>query len=195
MQGPAPDLPKAVAAVAEPEMEVRVPGTAKPRFKAPGAKKKKDVVNWLIFLLVLGGVPAAAYHFRQQIVDYWPPAARLYTELGVKLRVVGEGLEIRNLNLSNTRRGGDPVLVVAGEIANTTQEAKDVPGLRGALLDSQKRELQHWTFASGHDRLLPGEVAAFQTEVVNPKPGATNISITFTAERAQPPAEMTPAGH
>jgi hypothetical protein len=144
---------------------------------------------------VLGGVPAATYHFRQQIVDYWPPAARLFTELGVKLRVVGEGLEIRNLNLTNTRRDGGVVLVVAGEIANTTQEAKDVPALRAALLDSQKRELQDWIFSAGHDRLLPGEVASFQTEVADPKAGAANISITFTAGHAPPAAEMTPAGH
>ena len=185
MQGPAPDLPKAVAIGADGDAE-GTPRRAGRRALARGAKK--GAVGWLVFLAVLGGGFAASYHFRQQIVDYWPPAARLYTELGIKLKVVGEGLEIRNLNLSHARRDSGTVLVVAGEIANTTQEAKDIPALRGALLDSNQTELQHWMFAAGHDRLLPGEVAAFETEVADPKPDATNISITFTTERVSPPA-------
>jgi len=185
MQGPAPDLPKAVTAAGEAETEA-LPRRAGRKIAAPRAKK--GVIGWLVFLLVVGGGFAAAYHFRQQIVDYWPPATRLYTELGIKLKVVGEGLEIRNLNLSHARRDSGMVLVVAGEIANTTAEPKDIPLLRGALLDSQQRELQHWIFAAGHKRLLPGEVAGFETEVADPQPDATNISITFTTAREPEPA-------
>lgn len=189
MQGPAPDLPKAVAVAAEPEADFEPRRAARTARAAPA---KKGAVGWLVFLVVVGGGLAAAYHFRQQIVDYWPPAVRLYTELGIKLRVVGEGIEIKNLNLSRAKRDGGNVLVVAGEISNTTEQAKDVPMLRGALLDSQKNELQHWIFSAGHERLLPGEVAGFETEVSDPKPDATNISITFTTERETPPAAAAP---
>jgi hypothetical protein len=183
MQGPPDDLPKALSMA--PDGEVRLsPAAARAAEKRRAAQK--SAAGWLIFVLVFGGGCAAAYAYRQQIVDYWPPAARLYTELGIKLRVLGEGLEIRNLNLSHAEHDGTPVLVVAGEIANTTGQAKDVPGLRGALLDSDKHELQHWIFTTAHPRLLPGEVASFESEVANPKPDAANISITFTGERPAP---------
>lgn len=185
MQGPAQDLPKAVVIAAEADADADVEPRRAAR-KARFEPARKGLVGWLVFLVVVGGGFAAAYHFRQPIVDYWPPAARLYTELGIKLHVVGEGIEIKNLNLARMKRDGANALVVSGEISNTTNQAKDVPMLRGALLDSQQRELQHWIFSAGHDRLLPGEVAGFQTEVADPKPDATNILITFTAERESP---------
>lgn len=187
MQGPPQDLPRAVAAEAEGDLESRRAGR-----KPHAAPAKKGAVGWLVFLIVVGGGFAAAYHFRQQIVDHWPPARRLYTEFGIKLHVIGEGLEIKNLNLSRANRDSGAVLMVAGEISNTTDQAKDVPMLRGDLLDSQKNELQHWIFSAGHDRLLPGEVAGFATEVADPKAGATNISITFTTERHATTESETP---
>jgi len=180
-QTPPQDLPKAV--VAEPEPVVAVPARAESR-----QRPRKAAVGWLVFLAVVAGGSAALYHYRQQVVDYWPPAARLYTELGIKLRVLGDGLEIRNLHLAQSERDGAPLLVVTGEIANKTQAAKDVPMLRGALLDAKSAELQHWTFAAGQGRLLPGEISAFQTEVANPKPEAANISITFTVDHDAKPA-------
>lgn len=190
IQGPAPDLPKAVTMGAEAESET-LPRRAGPRFAAQ-AGRRKSAVGWLILLLVIGGGGFSVYHFRQQIVEAWPPATRLYTELGIPLKAPGQGLEIRNLNLSRARRDKGTSLVVAGEIANLTKQPIDVPMLRAALLDSQRHELQHWLFAAGHDRLLPGEVAAFETEVANPKQDATNISITFTYARP-PAAAETPA--
>lgn len=187
--GTAQDLPRAVAAEAEGDLKSRRAGR-----KTRAAPAKKGAVGWLVFLIVVGGEFAAAYHFRQQIVNHWPPARRLYTEFGIKLHVIGEGLEIKNLNLSRAKRDSGTVLVVAGEISNTTDQAKDVPMLRGDLLDSQKNELQHWIFSAGHDRLLPGEVAGFATEVTDPKADATNISITFTTERqATTESEAPPA--
>jgi predicted Zn finger-like uncharacterized protein len=192
-QGPAPDLPKAVAVAAESEAEP-IPRRAGPRFQAKPART--GAVGWLIFLLVIGGGGFAGYKFRQQIVDHWPPATRLYTELGIPLRPIGEGLEIRNLNLSHVKRDSGMALTVAGEIVNTGNQPKDIPTLRASLLDAQQHELQHWVFASGHDRLLPGEAATFQTEVANPKPDATNISIIFTYESApaaEPAAEPAAA--
>lgn len=188
MQTPPQDLPKVVTA-AEAEPQPVAPVRAESR-----RRPSKAAVGWLIFLAVVAGGGTGLYHFRQQIVDRWPPAARLYFELGIKLKKLGEGLEIRNLKLSQSERDGAPLLVVTGEIANNTQTAIDVPMLRGALLDAEKSEIQHWTFAAGQGRLLPGEVSAFQTEVANPKPQAANVLITFTAEREAGPEAPAAAG-
>ena len=137
-----------------------------------------------ISLVVVGGGLGSLYAYRQAIVDAWPPAARLYTQMGIKLRVLGEGLEIRPPQVAQGDQGGSRVLMVTGEIINTTEEEKDVPNLRGMLLDAENREIQHWNFTAGQARLLPGEIATFKTDVVDPKPGAANIRIVFTSDPA-----------
>ena len=128
--------------------------------------------------------PTTTMNTSQPIVDYWPPAARLYSQLGIPLKILGEGLEIRPPQVAQAEENGNRVLKVTGEIVNTTEEAKDVPRLRAVLLDAQNHELQNWSFKVDQPRLLPGEIANFQTDVVNPKPGAANIRIVFTNEGA-----------
>jgi predicted Zn finger-like uncharacterized protein len=179
IQAPPQDLPKRIEGVVrEPEGPPPAPVLARPGARAKPARS--TALGWVALLVVLGGLGGGAYQFRQQIVDYWPPAQRLYYELGIKLHVLGEGLEIRNLNLARAENGGTAVLRITGEIANTSESPRDVPMLRGALVTSDAREVQHWTFSADHERLTPGEVASFRTEVANPDPAAANVSITFT---------------
>lgn len=180
LQGPPDDLPKAVTAPADGDLRIS-PAAA----RAAAARKKarqKGMVGWLIFLVVVVGGSASLYAYRQQVVDYWPPAARLYTQMGIDLEVLGEGLEIRPPQVAQSEEGGMPVLIVTGEIINTTEEEKAVPNLRAMLLDGDDREIQHWNFTAGQARLLPGEIASFETNLVNPKPGAANIRIVFTGD-------------
>jgi predicted Zn finger-like uncharacterized protein len=192
MQAPPQDLPKRIEEAArEPEAPPRAPVAVRPA--RPAARGRSAALGWIALLVVLGGLGGGAYQYRQQIVAYWPPAARLYYELGIKLQVLGEGLEIRNLNLARSENDGTAVLRITGEVANTSESPRDVPMLRGALVTSDAREVQHWTFSADHDRLMPGEVASFRTEVANPDPAAANVSITFT-EAAEPGAESAGQG-
>jgi len=181
MQAPADDLPKAVTGG---DGEPRISTAAARAAAARKLARRKGAIGWLVFVVVVGGGFGALYAYRQPIVDYWPPAARLYTQLGIPLRVLGEGLEIRPPQVAQAEENGNRVLKVTGEIVNTTEEAKDVPPLRAVLLDAENRELQRWNFTVEQPRLLPGEIANFQTDVVDPKPGAANIRIVFTNEDA-----------
>ncbi|MGB8273951.1 MAG: DUF3426 domain-containing protein [Alphaproteobacteria bacterium] len=190
MQGPPQDLPRPVAEAVDRE-EPRRAAMARPM---PSAKPRRaGALGWVLFLLVVAGLAGGAYQYRQQIVAYWPPAARLYSELGIKLKVVGEGLEIRNLTLARSGSGATPVLLITGEIANVAEIPHDVPALRGALVTSDSRELQDWTFSADHARLMPGEIATFKTEVANPDPAAVNVAITFTEAPTAAPTEAPEA--
>lgn len=181
MQSPPDDLPKAVTGG---DGELRISPAAARAAAARKKARQKGMVGWLIFLVVVGGGLTSLYAYRQQIVDAWPPAARLYTQMGIKLKVLGEGLEIRPPQVAQGEQGGNRVLMVTGEIINTTEEEKDVPNLRGVLLDAENHEIQRWNFTAGQARLLPGEIASFKTDLVDPKPGAANIRIVFTSDAA-----------
>lgn len=181
MQSPPDDLPKAVTGG---DGELRLSPAAARAAEARKKARQKGAIGWLVFLVIVGGGLASLYAFRQPVVDAWPPAARLYAQMGIKIQVLGEGLEIRPPQVAQADQDGTTVLTVSGEIINTTEEEKDVPNLRGVLLDADNHEIQHWNFTAGQARLLPGEIANFETDVVNPNPGAANIQIVFTSEPA-----------
>lgn len=90
-----------------------------------------------------------------------------------------QGLGFANVNTQRTALDGEQVLVVTGEVVNTSRRAVPVPALRGALLGGE-RELQYWTFSASAGRLDPGQRTGFETVLRNPAAGATDLRVTFT---------------
>ena len=56
---------------------------------------------------------------------------------------------------------------------------RDVPKLRALLFDNREREVQHWSFSAPEAKLMPGEAAAFRTEIRNPSANAIRLTIVF----------------
>ena len=54
--------------------------------------------------------------------------------------------------------------------------------MRGSVKDSRGKELFIWSFKTKDPRVLAGEKNSFETEIRNPPPGGTQLSITFTRE-------------
>lgn len=182
MQSPPQDMPKTVEPPEAAEARPIPPGSNLPAFPRRHRRRARAALGWVALVAVVAGAVAAAGLYRERIVALWPPAARLYAQLDLAPAAApGAGLELRNISLSHDRESDTDVLVVEGQVANPTDEVLDVPALRGALVAADRRELRHWTFTTDRRRLLPGEIAAFRTELRDPESGATDISITFTA--------------
>lgn len=182
MQAPPEDMPKSVEpAAAEAGAQAAAAAPTVSPFARPEKRRAGGALGWIALVVVVAGVLGGGAYFRDSIVATWPPAARLYSALGLEAEPLGAGLELRNLRMSQSGDASAPVLVVEGEIVNTTEQLRDVPLLRGALVDAEQRELRHWTFAVRQPRLLPGEVVTFKTEIENPAAEARGVSITFTA--------------
>ncbi len=130
----------------------------------------------LLVVLAVGGGGTLA---RDSIVAAWPPAAKFYDLIGLPVETLGAGLEIRERPAKWEADDGDRVLVVEGEVANTSTQARPVPLMRVSLHNAE-RELQHWTFVAAGNRLLPGESVPFRARLKNPVEGATELMITFT---------------
>ncbi len=182
-QAPPPDMPKAVDPLPFVTEEIRPipPGSNLPAFP-PVRRQRSNAAGWVALLVVVIAILAAGLVAREQIVQAWPPAAKLYSAvgLGAALPVApGDGLEVRHVTSKRVMEDGAQVLVIEGEVANVSQGVREVPPLRGTLRDAQEHDLQQWTFGASASKLQPGETASFSTKLKNPAAAATGISITF----------------
>ena len=131
---PAEPRAVALAGLAVPERSWQGEGTGPVRRGSPST-----AFIWLLALLAVAGV-VVLIAARDTIATAWPPISNLYRAVGLSA-VVDPGLEIRNVASSEVNEGGQRVLVVTGEVVNTTDYAKNVPPLRVALLDDDRNEV------------------------------------------------------
>ena len=148
-------------------------------------------VGWLILLGVLAGIATAGYLYQQQIVGFWPPAGKLYHLAGLTADAgksaltekpaepEGFGLAIRDVRWEHLTEKGRPVLLIKGEVVNTTDQARSVPRLRAAISDDRGRELSHWTVTTPISDLPAGKSTPFSTRLFSPPDGARSLAVTF----------------
>lgn len=139
------------------------------------------VLAWLVFVAVVVAIFGGVYKYRQQFIELWPPAVRIYETLGIPVDLpAGWGLTIR---VEQTRRDtdlGDPTLVLEGTIENGSVRTRPVPSVRVTLL-AGSRPVQEWSFVPNKQSLEPGESVGFVTSVRKPDPSATDVHIVFYA--------------
>lgn len=187
-ESPPEDLPRPVAPAPLGAAGTAEEGEAARR-RTTGRRERPRVVGergggsawlaWLLLLVVVGGAAGGAVAFQAEMVRLWPSAKHLYALAGLAPKPIGYGLALRNVTSKEATEDDARVLRVSGEIVNTTDEVRDVPPLRGVLLDHAERELQRWTFQASESRLLPGEVVSFESEIRDPSPDAARLTIVF----------------
>lgn len=108
--------------------------------------------------------------------------SKLYAMFGMAGDVLGSGLEIPDYQIETRPDGKDRLVVIKGQIKNTTEHVIDVPLLRGSVKDSKGIELYVWWFQTKEPRVLGGEAVTYETEIRNPPRGGVNVSVTFAED-------------
>ena len=103
--------------------------------------------------------------------------------LGLGPVVEQVGLAIQNVKWEHIREDGKPVLVVLGEVTNTSQTQRSVPRMLLVILDGRDRRLFRWTAATVKDKLNPDQVTKFSTQLANPPDGARSLAVTFQVQQ------------
>jgi predicted Zn finger-like uncharacterized protein len=152
------------------------------RFQTRPPPPKSTMIGWIALFLVIVALVTSTVFFRRDIAAFYPPSNRLFLAIGLPTDTLGYGLKIHDPKMSQRSDGGDRILVIKGEIENETGAVIDVPLLRGAVKNTRGTELFIWSFKTKEPRVLAGEKNTYETEVRNPPPGATQLSITFTRE-------------
>jgi predicted Zn finger-like uncharacterized protein len=182
---PPEDLPRRIALVepssgpanADPNPFPEIPSAGKvPALPSPPGRFRW--LGWAVAAAVVAALGIAAASYRQQVVASWPPAARLYSLVGMET-AIPVGLEFRNLRYDRTTEGEQALLQITGEVVNSSAEARPVPRIRIALLDGARRELLQQTTDAVQANLAPGAVTAFDLRLTNPPSEAVQVAVTF----------------
>ena len=175
--------PEAEAAPAPPptrEPPEEAPRRPRPMRPPPAPPKRRGAgLAWTVLILLLVVIVGGGWAFRDEVVQAWPDARRIYALTGIGVEAPGSGLELRNVTWKRDQQDGATMLLVEGDVANVSKEVRAVPRIRGALVGGG-REVQHWEFSPSQAKLLPGESVHFTTELRNPAPGAERLTMNFS---------------
>src|SRR3546814_6676755 len=118
------------------------------------------------------GVQTCALPICGEIVRLWPPATKLYEELGVDVAAgipgvegIVAGLALANVASERTDGAGGPVVWVRGEVAKRSAVAREVPPLQVALTDGDGNRVAHGTFSVEPATLAPGATGRKDTRL------------------------------
>ena len=177
---PPADMPKRVDILLPDDAPRPIPfGSNLPAVVAK--RRRANRRGWLavvaaILIIIIAGVLA-----RGTIVDVWPPAEKLYSAVGLgEDKVDISLLKIQNVARENLVEGGVPILVIRGEIYNGAEEERAIPPIRIGLMDAANVELHYWTFASEQSALRADDWTEFETRLIDPPEGASQLRIRFT---------------
>jgi len=134
------------------------------------------VAGSLALVVVLAGL---AVGLRSQLVAAWPPSARLFQALGMPVQPPSAGLRFQGVRSEQHSEDGAPVLLIEGQITNSTERPLDVPTIEASGFDKERKLLHSWIIPPGDARLLPGGVTTFR--LVQPDAGpVASVTVTFS---------------
>lgn len=178
----APPTPAPPPATVPPPLVTPATAEAAPVSRAgppPAVARGSGVgVGCLLVLVLIAALIAAAVLVRTTIVAAFPPLGRVYSAVGLRPEPLGTGLQIGKVAPS---RNGD-VLVVEGEVTNTTGASHALPRLRVVLRDAAGKELTGKVIDPPAATLAAGATAHFRTEFDHPSDTATGVAVTFAAK-------------
>ncbi len=134
-------------------------------------------IGWGLLAAFVVGTLYSGWHFRHEIAATWPKATKLYAAVDKPINL--RGFEFRGVGYERQTENGLPVLAVKGEVVNVSGERRALPRLRVGLLDRERRELYHWTFALTEKELAPKAAVAFVTRLSSPPVEARDLELRF----------------
>lgn len=162
--------------LAEDFAPIRRPPPKPAKVKTP--PRRGVIIGWAVFVLLLAGVGGGAYAGREQVVRFWPPAARLYALAGLPVDPPGTGLQLQNVRSEQRTENGGALLLVEGQILNTSDVVRPVPKVRAVSLGFDHKPVQSWVIETTSGQLLPGEIATFRSTQRDPGTVA-EVMVTF----------------
>ena len=91
----------------------------------------------------------------------------------------GAGLVIQGLAARHAVENNIPVLVISGQIVNSSGALQVVPRLRVTLHDAKNNTVASWTFAPDQASLPAGGTVSFETSMAQPSELASGVVVTF----------------
>ncbi|MEQ8665534.1 MAG: DUF3426 domain-containing protein [Rhodospirillales bacterium] len=185
---PEPDpLPESLTGGLDDDDEDDIPVARTARGRKPKKKGKGGLIALIVILVLLLGTAAGGYLARSMIVELVPETKTVYDMIGVDTGVLGDGLEIRDVQSSRATEAGIDILLVSGTIVSVDTKPAPVPLVQAILLDGEGVELQSVVQEPSQSELAPGARIEFTIRIDEPSPLSRRMEVTFAP---RPGAEM-----
>ncbi|OJX10523.1 MAG: hypothetical protein BGO77_02940 [Caedibacter sp. 37-49] len=169
---------------------------------------KRFSSTWLFMVVGAFMILATCLMARNTIISYWPNAGVLFSKMGFSISSPAEGLQIENITPVQLAQGTSSMIVLKGELVNTSSLIRMIPTLhiivkgdcKGAPLMSQLKmqlkqtlgkmlknpnmsegicTLEKWDYTLSESRLFPSERLSFETPPHVMIEGAKDITVEF----------------
>lgn len=145
------------------------------------AGRVAELLAWGALAIFAASLAGAGYVFREQIVNAWPQAAKLYMALGVEIRT--SQLRLTDVSFSQGTRDGRKTLMVIGAISNDGNDEIAMPLVLVKLRNGAGRDIYQWTHQLPEPALAAGASVKFETSLADPPAEARNLEVTFAPLR------------
>ena len=128
---------------------------------------------FLIFVLLM-------YYFRYEIVRTAPFMEKAYAVLNIKSKILGEGLEFKNVSRRTYEDDYVTKMEIKGFIVNNTDKMLEIPTVKLEVMDEKAMVLQTQTTPPPAKYIKENGRVAFSVTVTKPSPLSKYIYLTFT---------------
>lgn len=158
----------------------------------PKVRQKFDFERFLVrarpvfgaaTLVMAFGVIGGALTLRTSITAAFPSLASFYSLVGLPVNL--RGLDIGHLQIMREVENAQPVIVVEGELSNSTTSEHAVPAIRFALRGDDSQEIYAWSIEPKQTLLTPGATMRFRTRLASPPDQAADIQVRMIDRRNQ----------
>jgi predicted Zn finger-like uncharacterized protein len=132
-------------------------------------------------ILALALLDTILVGWRSDVVRALPQTASFYSLLGLSVNL--RGLVFDNVATVTEQHEGVPILVVEGNVVNTTRKNEDVPRLKFILRNAAQHEIYSWTAVPVRASPPPGEGVGFRTRLASPPADARDVVVRFVNRR------------
>jgi predicted Zn finger-like uncharacterized protein len=149
-------------------------------------RAKRGSLRWPLSRLQTGILALALLDtilvgWRSDVVRALPETASFYSLLGLSVNL--RGLVFDNVATVTEQHEGVPILVVEGNVVNTTRKNEDVPRLKFILRNAAQHEIYSGTAVPVRASLPPGEGVGFRTRLASPPADARDVVVRFVNRR------------
>ncbi len=122
----------------------------------------------LLFAMVLVVLAPATARTPERLIERPAPQVKLVPAIGWRLAAVAM------MDVSN----GVSVLVIEGDVFNTSDSERASPNIRLAVLDGRGTEMFAWTVATDLDRIKPGDYSPFSARSESPPEDVRTVVVS-----------------
>lgn len=149
-------------------------------------RQQRNALRWPLSrlqtaMLALALLDVILVGWRNDVVRALPQTASFYSLIGLPVNL--RGLVFDSLATVTEQHEGVPILVVEGNVVNTTRKNEDVPRLKFILRNAAQHEIYSWTAVPVRASLPPGEGEGFRSRLASPPADARDVIVRFVNRR------------